>query len=308
MAVTRAFRFGLQVPRVESRDELVAVGHRAETLGFDTVVVADHLVDGLLAPTVALATLAEATTRVRLGTLVLNNDWRHPALLAREAATLDLVSEGRLELGLGAGHAEPEYAEVGAAFDPPATRVARLEESVEVLRRLFDGETVTYEGHAYRLAAHHLFPVRRPRLLVGGNGDRVLALAAKMADIVGFTGLGRTRADGQTHEVAWDEASIDAKVAVVRAAAGPRLPELELNALVQHIAITDDREAAVAPLASFTGVDPPVLLASPYVLVGSVDEIVEQLSRVRERWGFSYFVTRDAEATAPVIAGVGRRG
>ncbi len=304
--MTGAFRFGLQVPRVETRGELVAVGRRAEDLGFDTIVVADHLVEGLLAPVVALATLAEATTRLRLGTLVLNNDWRHPALLAREAATLDLVSEGRLELGLGAGHAAPEYAEVGVPFDPPAARVARLEEAVAVLRRLFDGDAVTFEGEAYRLAAHQLFPVRRPRLLVGGNGDRVLQLAAREADIVGFTGLGRTRADGQTHDVAWDDASIDRKVAVVRAAAGPRLPALELNALVQHLAITDDREGAVAPLAALTGADPAVLLSSPYILVGSVTEIVEQLHRVRERWGFSYFVTRDADATAPVIEALGR--
>ena len=306
--VTGAFRFGLQVPRVETRDELVTVGCRAEDLGFDTIVVADHLVDGVLAPVVALATLAEATTRLRLGTLVLNNDWRHPALLAREAATLDLVSDGRLELGLGAGHAAPEYAEVGVSFDPPAARVARLEEAVAVLRRLFDGDAVTFGGKAYRLASHQLFPVRRPRLLVGGNGDRVLRLAAREADIVGFTGLGQTRADGQTHDVAWDEASIDRKVAVVRAAAGSRLRALELNALVQHVAITDDREAAVAPLAALTRTDPAVLLASPYVLVGSATEIVEQLHRVRERWGFSYFVTRDADATAPLIEVLGRTG
>ena len=213
MSSTTPFRFGLQVPRTDSRAALLAVGRRAEELGFDTVVVADHVVEGLLAPLAALAALAGATTRVRLGTLVLNNDWRHPALLAREAATLDLLSEGRLELGVGAGHAAPEYAEVGLPFDPPAARVARLEELVGILRRLFDGETVSVDGASYHLAEHRLFPVRRPRLLVGGNGDRVLRLAAREADIVGFTGLGRTRADGQTHDVAWDEASVDAKVA-----------------------------------------------------------------------------------------------
>ena len=304
---TTPFRFGLQVPRTDSRAALLAVGRRAEELGFDTVVVADHVVEGLLAPLAALAALAGATTRVRLGTLVLNNDWRHPALLAREAATLDLLSEGRLELGVGAGHAAPEYAEVGLPFDPPAARVARLEESVGILRRLFDGETVSVDGASYHLAEHRLFPVRRPRLLVGGNGDRVLRLAAREADIVGFTGLGRTRADGQTHDVAWDEASVDAKVAIVRDAAGPRLPALELNALVQQILITDDRDEAIAPMASFTGVEPATLLASPYVLVGSVPQIVEQLHRSRARWGFSYFVTRDADATAPVIERL-RRG
>ena len=123
---------------------------------------------------------------------------------------------------------------------------------------------------------------------------------------MGFTGLGRTRADGQTHDVAWDEASIDHKVGVVRAAAGPRLPALELNALVQHVAITDDRAAAVAPLAALTRTDPAVLAATPYVLVGSVTEIVEHLHGVRERWGFSYFVTRDADATAPLIEALAR--
>jgi len=301
VAGERRFRFGLQVLGAASREAWAGAGRRAEEQGFDTVLVADHLLDGLLAPLTALTVLAEATTRAHVGTLVLNNDFRHPALLAREAATLDLLSDGRLELGLGAGHAAPEYAEVGLPFDPPAVRVARLEESVRILRRLFDGATVTVDGRHYRLTDHHLFPVRRPRLLVGGNGDRVLRLAATEADIVGFTGLGRTRPDGQRHDVEWDEASVDAKVAVVRAAAGPRLPELELNVLVQHIAVTDDREQAVAPIAAFTGVDPAVLLASPYLLVGSVSQIVEQLHHARERWGFTYYVTRDADATAPVI-------
>ena len=200
----RPFRFGLQVARAESRREWRDVAKQAEDLGFDTVVVPDHVADDLLSPMVALATMAEATTRLRVGTFVLNNDFRHPALLAREAATIDLLTDGRLELGLGAGHSAPEYAEIGLDFDPAAVRVARLSESARLLRRLFDGDEVTVAGTYYRTDAHRLYPARRPQLLIGGNGDRVLRLAAEVADIVGFTGLGATQPDGQRHATEWE--------------------------------------------------------------------------------------------------------
>ena len=142
------FRFGLQVLNATSAAATVEVGRRAEDLGFDIVLAADHLVDGLLSPFVTLAMIASATTTLRVGTLVLNNDFRHPAVVAREAATLDLLSDGRFELGLGAGHAAPEYAEIGMPFDSASVRVDRLIESASVLRRLFDGETVTFRGRA----------------------------------------------------------------------------------------------------------------------------------------------------------------
>jgi probable F420-dependent oxidoreductase len=258
--------------------------------------------DGVLSPLTTLANIAAHTERVRIGTLVCNNDFRHPAVLAREAATLDLLSGGRLELGIGAGHAAPEYDEIGLPFDPPAVRVERLEEAVGLLCRLFDGERVAHAGAHYRLHDHALWPPRRPRLLVGGNGDRVLRLAAEHADIAGFTGLGRTLADGQHHEPEWDPVQIDAKVATFRNAAGDRAPDIECNALVQHIEITDDRNAAATRIGNRLGTDPEVLLSAPYLLLGTVDEIVPQLVAARARWGFSYFVTRDAVATAPVIA------
>jgi probable F420-dependent oxidoreductase len=275
---------------------------RAEDLGFDTVVVPDHVADDLLSPMVALATMAEATSRLRVGTFVLNNDFRHPALLAREAATIDLLTDGRLELGLGAGHSAPEYAEIGLDFDPAAARVARLSESARLLRRLFDGEEVTFDGTYYRVTAHRLAPLRSPRLLIGGNGDRVLRLSASVADIVGFTGLGATQPDGQRHATEWELEQIDAKVAIVRAAAGDRLDQLELNALVQYVEITNDRVATAEAVAARLDVDPAVVLDAPYMLIGTVAEIVEELERARERFGFSYFVTRDAAQTAPIIA------
>ena len=300
----RAFRFGLQVFSAPTRASWQDRAREAEDLGFDTILVPDHVVDGLFSPMVALCSMADATSRIRVGTFVLNNDFRHPALLAREAATVDLLTDGRLELGLGAGHAAPEYTQIGLSFDPGSVRVERLEESIGILRRLFDGETVTVEGKHYGLAGHRLYPQARPSLLVGGNGDRVLRLAAQQADIVGFTGLGRTRPDGQRHEMEWEAQQIDAKVALVREAAGARLDQLELNVLVQHIDITNDRHAAIAPVAAYTDGDPDVMLKAPYLLIGSVDEIIEQLHRARDRWGFTYFVTRSAEPTAQIIAAV----
>ncbi|HEX4492484.1 MAG TPA: TIGR03621 family F420-dependent LLM class oxidoreductase [Acidimicrobiia bacterium] len=305
MSAPRPFRFGLQVGRAASRSEWVDIGRRAEAVGFASVLVADHVADDLLSPMAALAVLAGATASVQLGTFVLNNDFRHPTLLAREAATIDLLSDGRFELGIGAGHSAPEYVEIGLPFDRAAVRVTRLEESARLLRRLFDGETVTAAGTHYSVTEHRLSPARRPALLVGGNGDRVLRLGAEVADIVGFTGLGRTLPDGQQHEIAWSGAEIDAKVALVRAAAGARLAELELNALVQHIEITDDRRAAAETVGARIDADPDVLLAAPYMLIGTVAEIVAQLHATRERWGFTYFVTRDAEQTAPIIAALG---
>jgi probable F420-dependent oxidoreductase len=301
----RPFRFGLQVARSQSRTAWQEEARRAEDLGFDTIVVPDHIADELLSPMVALCTMAEATTTLRVGTFVLNNDFRHPALLAREAATIDLLTDGRLEVGLGAGHAVPEYAEIGLPFDPARVRVARLEEAAQLMRDLFDGAEVTHTGTHYRVTAHRLAPVRRPTLLVGGNGDRVLRIGARYADIVGLTGTGRTLPDGQKHEVEWAPEQIDAKIAVVRDAAADRLDHLdqvELNALVQYVEITPNRRATADAVGARLDVDPEVLLHTPYMLVGTVDEMVEQIHRARERWGFSYYVTRDPVQTAPIIA------
>ncbi|HXY94294.1 MAG TPA: TIGR03621 family F420-dependent LLM class oxidoreductase [Acidimicrobiia bacterium] len=302
---SRSFRFGLQVFSGESRSAWRDLARRAEDAGFSTILVPDHVVDGLFSPLVALDTMASATSQLRVGTFVLNNDFRHPALVARDAATLDLLTDGRLELGIGAGHAAPEYAELGLVFDPAARRVARLGEAARILRELFDGRAVTVDGEHYRLQNHRLFPQRRPALLVGGNGDRVLGIAAEEADIVGFTGLGRTRADGQHHDLEWSDDQIDAKVALVRACAGKRLDDLELNLLVQQITITEDRRAAVEQTAARVDGDPEVMLAAPYMLVGTVDEIVEQIHEARDRWGFTYFVTRSLDPTARVIDAIG---
>jgi len=305
VSVSRPFRFGLQVFGAQSRGEWQDQARRAEALGFDAIVVPDHvLTPGPFAPLAALDALAEVTSRIRIGTLVLNNDFRHPALVAREAATLDLLCDGRFELGIGAGHAEPEYAEIAIPFDRAATRVERLEESVRILRRLFDGETVTTGGAHYTLRSHQVFPKRRVHLLVGGNGDRVLQIAATYADTVGFTGLGRTLADGQRHETKWRLEDIDAKVESVRRAAGDRVADLEFNVLVQEVHITDDRDDVIEEIARRVDADPEVLRTAPFVLIGSREQIVEQLYEARRRWGFSYFVTRNPEASATIIESI----
>ncbi len=305
----RPFRFGVSARALAGPSDWTALARRAEALGYDTLSVADHLVEGLLPPFVALANAAAATERIRLGTLVLNNDLRHPAMTAREAAALDVLSGGRVELGLGAGHSRPEYEEIGLPFDDAATRVARLGESATIVNALLRGESVTFEGDHYRLRDHTLWPspVQQPLpLLIGGNGRRLLRLAAREAGIVGFTGMGRTLEDGQRHEPAgFGPAAVDERVALVRSEAGERLADLEFHALVQSVVVTDDRDAEAAAtaerLAPLTAED---VLGSPFVLIGTGDEITEELRAHRERFGFSYFTVfeKDHEALAPIAS------
>ena len=300
------FRFGLQLLGADSRAALVERARRAEDLGFSIFQTADHL-DEILPPLVTLATVAGATTTLRVGTLVLNNDLRHPVVLAREAAAVDLLSDGRLELGLGAGHSEPEYRSAGLPFDPPGVRIDRLAESLALLDGLLAGEEVTVAGRHYTVTGARVFPrpVQRPRppLLVGGGSRKVLALAARAADVVGLTGTGPTRADGRQHVPShWAPEAVDAQVAHVRAvaeAAGRSTPELQ--ALVQVVAVTDDRRSAldrIRPHVPELSLED--LAGTPYLLVGSVGAVVEQLQAARERWGISYVTVRD-EALAPVI-------
>jgi probable F420-dependent oxidoreductase len=296
MPPVRPFRFSLQVPRAASRREWVDLAQRAEDTGFDMVVTADHL--GGLAPFIPLAVAAEATERLRVGTLVLNNDFYSPSLLARDAATLDLLSEGRFELGLGAGHARPEFERAGFAFEAPGRRVDRLEEAVGVLRRLFDGETVTHTGDHYSLREESIAPhpvQSRLPLLVGGGGDRVLTIAARLADAVGFTGLGRTLEDGHHHEPAgfapW---RVDEQVTRVRQAAGERLEDVELQVLVQAVVVTNDPVRAAEDLISdhLTTMNVDDVLATPYLMIGTVWELIDRLVERRERWGFSHYTVR----------------
>ncbi len=306
--MSRPFRFSLQVATTESRRSWQDQARQAADAGFSALFTADHL-DACLSPLAPLISAAEAAPGLRVGTLVLNNDLRHPSLLAREAAAVDLLTDGRLELGLGAGHARPEYERNGLRFDPPQLRVARLAESVQVLRRLLDGETVTFHGDHYDLDGETCYP--RPAqphvpLLVGGGSPATLAVAARHADAVGFTGLGRTLLDGNRHEVTgFPPAAVTRQVDWVRDQAGDRIDELELHALVQAVVVTDRPKEEAERLGTLLpGLSAADILATPYVLVGTVGGITEALVERRERWGFSHFTVRPAAlpAFAPVVA------
>lgn len=298
----RRFRFGYQLMRC-SADELRAVARSAEEAGFDVLHTWDHVVDGW-SPLAPLVVAAECTTRLRVCPLVLNNDFHHPVHLARELASIDHLSGGRLEVGIGAGHAFPEYAAIGRPFDPPAVRKARMAEAVEILRCLLDGEEVTLAGEHHRLEGVRTMRSRQEHvpILVGVNGRRALAHAARHADAIGLTMLGRTLEDGQRHEVRWQADRIDATVDLIRAEAGDRWPQLELNALVQVVEITEDRRAAAEALvAQVEGLSVDDALTSPFLALGTADEIAAHLVACRERWGISYFSVRDIAAFAPVI-------
>ncbi len=306
----KPFRFGVNVARAKSRTEWVEKARKVEELGFSVLTVPDHLAD-LFAPMPALLSAAEATKHLRVGTNVLNNDLRHPVLLAREAATVDLLTDGRLQLGLGAGNIKSEYDEAGLDFDSGGTRVERLSEAVTIIKGLLKGEPVTFAGRHYRVTGHTIapLPVQRPHppILIGGNGPRLLALAAREADIVGFSGI-TFRGGGAVppNLSGWRVAGVDERVRLVREAAGDdRYLRLQLNVLVQRVVVTDDRRRAAEELRSrWTQLTPDEILHSPYVLIGTVDQMVEDLQARRERWGFSYYQISEPylDAFAPVVA------
>ena len=224
--------------------------------------------------------------------------------LAQELATLDHLSGGRLEVGLGAGHSFTEYAAMGVAFDPPRVRKERLAESVEILRALLDGGPVSFNGTHYRVdGAATLAPLQEHvPLLVGVNGRAALAHAVRHADIVAPTMLGRTKEDGQHHDVRWEAARLDHTVEWMRTQAAGRWATMELHALVQAVVVTEDREGAAAAIAERVGIDVHDALSTPFLCLGTHAEIAGHLMACRERWGFSYFTVRDIQAFAPVMA------
>ncbi|MEU7144120.1 TIGR03621 family F420-dependent LLM class oxidoreductase [Nocardia sp. NPDC046473] len=267
-----------------------------EREGFDALMVPDHP-GSFVSPFVALAAAATATETIRLGTNVVNAGMWEPFLLAGEVATLDFVSGGRALFGIGAGHTPAEWTMQGREHPSASARVDRMVEVTDTTRRLLAGETVTFAGEHVQLRDAVL---NRPRpvqeevpVLVGGNGTRVLRYAAANADIVGFSGLGRTLADGRNHETRWSRDQIDAHVELALDAAQQAGHSPAFEALVQHVEITDDAEAACARFAE----DIPTtsvaeLLSAPYVLIGTIDELVTELRAHQKRWGFDRFVMR----------------
>jgi probable F420-dependent oxidoreductase len=299
---SRAFRFGVNSVTT-SRAEWEDTARKAEALGYDTLIAQDHF-GNQLAPVPSLVAAAAVTSHLRLATLVLDNDFRHPALLAKEAATLDVLTEGRFELGLGAGWLQADYTRTGLSFDPPAIRLARLAESVHICKALLSSaEPVSFTGEHYRIDQLEPSPrpVQQPRppLMLGGRQRRMLGLAAREADIVGLSLLD-PRGPGLPPPPTFEQ-----KVSWVREAAGERFDELELHVNASLVQVTDHpSEAEIDRVATRTGQTHAQVLASPGSLVGSVETIVQTLLARREAYGLSYYVVqgRVMEALGPVIA------
>ena len=305
MTHPKPFRFGVVGISAPSRKEWVARARRAEALGFSTFLAWDHFNDQL-APLPALLAVADATSSLRIGTSVLANDYRHPVLLAKEAATLDLLSEGRFELGMGAGWKQDEYRQAGIRFDEPMDRVRRLEESIQIIKRLWTQTPTTFHGQYYTVTNLQGYPAPvqtpHPPLMIGGARRKMLALAAREADIVSFAT--KVFSDG-THDFTDSTGpAIAQKRAWVQDVAGVRFATLELHIHVGGVMITNDREKTAAQFAETVGLTSAQLLDCPQALIGTEDEIVADLLQRREQHGISYISVdeRFMETLAPIIA------
>jgi len=299
----RPFRFATTVTRGRSAEHWREVAQRAEALGYDTLLMPDHITDQL-APIPALAAAAAATTTLRVGSFVFDNDYRNPVMLAKEATTLDLLSGGRLEFGIGAGWSRRDYQQLGIPYDAPKVRVDRMEEAVALIKRLWTEEKVTHEGPHYRVRDAVVLPrpTQRPHppLMIGASGSRMLRIAAREAQIVAFVPslnrLGLSTLGSISAEF------IEKRVAMLRRA--PRFSELELNVIVFDAAVTDAARSIVDALTARLKVAATAIVESPFLMYGSRSSLVEDLLRQRERLGISYIALpgRAMRAFGPVVA------
>ena len=312
------FRFGIQLANLPADGWRERLG-RIEALGYSSIFWPDHF-NPMWEPTAALAAAAAVTERVRIGSLVYGVDYRHPVVMAKSAATLQLLSGGRHEFGLGAGWMETDYAAAGMPYDRPGLRIERLEEALQIIRGMWTRERTSFEGRHYRVrdverAVAGLDESEPPRVLVGGGGPRLLALAGRHADIVGINPkLSEGRVTRETAADALVENTRE-KVRWVREAAeaAGRDPELlELNALVFVVALADDPGPARAAIGQQTGLTPEEIATCPLFLTGSASEIQDRLLKQREETGISYVVVQGdrpeliesfAEAVVAPLAG-----
>jgi probable F420-dependent oxidoreductase len=305
----RKFRFGVMCSRAESAADFREKARQAEALGYSTLFVPDHFIDHPLAPMPAMATAAAVTDTLRVGSLVLGNDYKHPVVLAREAATLDLLSDGRLELGLGAGWMTADYEKSGLELDRAGVRIDRLEESVAIVKGLMADEPFTFHGKHYTVTDldGHPKPVQRPHppFIIGGGGPRILTLAAREAAIVGVNANlrgGVAISDDAARSMTG--AATDDKIALLRAAAGDRFDDLEVQSFVGFTNFIDDRSSLAEMMAGAFGVSPDEALETPVVLAGTLEQMIDDLHARRERWQMSYVVVGVdvMEQFAPAVA------
>jgi probable F420-dependent oxidoreductase len=306
----RPFRFLADARGIGSVRDLTETARRAEAIGIDTLVVPDHLIPQL-SPVPALAVIAAVSDRLRIAAFVHNNDLRHPAVLAQDLASLDVLSEGRLDVAIGAGWNRPEYEAIGMAFDPAPVRQARLAEAITVLKGCFGPERFSFAGEHYTITDYdaHPKPVQRPHppFLIGGGGRRTLELAAREANIVGLAP--RILPNGAPDPRSVTVEGTREKIDWIRAAAGDRFEELELNAYpsMTGISVTDDPRAEAQEVAerlaarSGVAVTADELLESPHIFINTVEGFVEKFTRMREELGITSIMVGDVDELASVV-------
>ena len=303
----RPFRFGIQASKANTRDLWVDLARRSEGNGYSCLTMPDHF-DDQLAPVPALMTAANVTTTLRVGALVWDNDYKHPAVLAKELATMDVLSDGRLELGIGAGWMISDYEQMGIPYDSAKVRIDRFVEGLKVIKGAMAEGPFSFSGDHYTITNYNGTPkpvqAPCPPILIGGGGKRVLSIAAREADIVGINATMSAGVVGQHTFSTMTADVVDEKVAIVRDAAGARFNNIELNIRAFLVNITDDAKQAASGIASMLGVEQQMVEESPFALVGPTSKLIEDLLERRERWGFSYVIVGadDVDSFAPVVA------
>lgn len=303
----RGFRFGVQVSKETTAKGWAELARRSEAAGYDVLTMPDHFTDQL-APVPALMAAADATTTLRVGALVFDNDYKHPVILAKELATLDLLSDGRTEIGLGAGWMISDYEEAGIQYDSPKVRIDRFIEGMAIIRGVMKDGPFSFAGEHYTVTNYEGFPkpvqAPCPPVLIGGGGKRVLSYAAREADIVGINGTLTAGVVGPEALATMTAEAVDEKVAIVAAAGAHRLNDIEMNIRTFFVKVTDDRAGMVDRISSMFQVPADMINNSPFALIGSVDSCIEQLLERREKWGFSYTIVgaENIDECAPIVA------
>ncbi len=305
----KRFRFGVQASQpTKTGGEWKEIAKRAEGYGYSTLFIPDHLDDAQLSPIVAMTAAAMATTSLLVGSLVFDNDYRHPVTLAREMATLDLLSEGRLEVGMGAGWRRSDYDQSGIIFESPGVRVARLSEAIKIMTLMWQSGTATFSGDYYKVEGATGLPRpysgEGPPLIIGGGGRKILDLASRHAKIVGVNpSLASGVKSSEVISSVAPERFLE-RVEWVKESAGSRFADIELQCLTLVAQVVDNGYSWLSEVAPAFGATVEQAMETPIVLAGSVEEIVETLEARRERFGFSYWIIHqhEMEAFAPVVA------
>ncbi len=305
----KPFRFGVQLQQAGSGAGWDEQARRIEAHGYAVATMPDHF-DGQFAPVPALQAILSATTTLRAGALVFDNDYKHPLVLAKELATMDVLSGGRVEIGLGAGWMIADYEQAGMTYDRAGVRIDRFVEGLAVIKGVMGPEEFSFEGDHYTIRNHdgHPKPIQAPHppVLIGGGGPRVLGIAAREADIVGVNGTLDAGVIGPEAIATMTRSAVIDKVQVVADAArdAGRLDHIEMNIRTFFVSVTDDSATQLSAMAGMIGVEEQMIAESPFALIGDVDQICDTLVARREEFGFSYVIVGAGEldAFAPVVA------